>query len=185
MVQPLNEVLNVANRMSGGDLNIEIESANNDETGQMLEAMRNMIQQLRKIVGEIQTTTVNLASSSEEMSASSESFARNSQDQAASAEEITATVEEISAGMDSIFLSTVDQFDSMNNLIKTIDEFTKNTNLMGETAKDSLKLTTEIESEAKVGSESLNNINQSMQKITESSGAMTNIVNIIGAFQNR
>jgi methyl-accepting chemotaxis protein len=79
MVQPLNEVLNVANRMSGGDLNIEIESANNDETGQMLEAMRNMIQQLRKIVGEIQTTTVNLASSSEEMSASSESFARNSQ----------------------------------------------------------------------------------------------------------
>ncbi|HOP29956.1 MAG TPA: methyl-accepting chemotaxis protein [Spirochaetota bacterium] len=185
MVQPLNEVLTVANRMSGGDLNIEIESANNDETGQMLEAMRNMIHQLRKIVGEIQTTTVNLASSSEEMSASSESFARNSQDQAASAEEITATVEEISAGMDSIFLSTVEQFDSMNSLITKIDEFTKNTNLMGETAKDSLKLTTEIESEAKVGSESLNNINQSMQKITESSGAMTNIVNIIGGISEQ
>ncbi len=185
MVKPLNDVLNVANIMSKGNLDVNIESENNDETGQMLEAMSNMVQQLRKIVGEIQKTTVNLASSSEEMSASSESFARNSQDQAASAEEITATVEEISAGMDSIFQSTVEQFASMNNLILKIDDFTKTTNLMGETTKDSLKLTIEIESEAKAGNESLNNINHSMQKITESSGAMTNIVNIIGGISEQ
>lgn len=185
MVRPLADVLNVANTMSEGNLDVNIEISSNDETGQMLEAMRNMISRLREIVGEIQETTVNLASSSEEMSASSESFASNSQDQAASAEEITATVEEISAGMDSIFHETVEQFNSMNNLIVKIDDFTKNTNLMGETAKDSLNLTREIESEAKLGSESLNNMNLSMEKITESSGAMTNIVNIIGGISEQ
>ncbi|HOP63090.1 MAG TPA: methyl-accepting chemotaxis protein [Spirochaetota bacterium] len=185
MIQPLIEVLNVANTMSNGNLNIEISISNNDETGQMLDAMSNMVKKLREIVGEIQNTTVNLASSSEEMSASSESFARNSQDQAASAEEITASVEEISAGMDSIFHNTVEQFDSMNTLIGKIDDLTKNTNRMGETTRDSLNLTTEIEAEAKLGNESLNNINLSMQKITESSGAMTNIVNIIGGISEQ
>lgn len=185
MVRPLTDVLNVANTMSEGNLEVNIEVTSNDETGQMLEAMKNMIGRLREIVGEIQETTVNLASTSEEMSASSESFASNSQDQAASAEEITATVEEISAGMDSIFHETVEQFNSMNNLIVKIDDFSRNTNLMGETAKDSLKLTREIESEAKLGSESLNNMNLSMEKITESSGAMTNIVNIIGGISEQ
>jgi len=87
--------------------------------------------------------------------------------------------------MDSIFHETVEQFDSMNNLIVKIDDFSRNTNLMGETAKNSLKLTREIELEAKLGSESLNNMNLSMEKITESSGAMTNIVNIIGGISEQ
>lgn len=185
MVKPLSEVLHVADTMSQGNLNINIDFVSNDETGQMIDAMGNMIKRLRGIVGEIQNTTVQLAASSEEMSASSESFARNSQDQAASSEEITASVEEISAGMDNIFQSTVEQFESTNSLIAKIDEFTENTNRMGETARDSLKLTKEIESEAKVGNQSLNNINLSMKKITESSGAMTNIINIIGGISEQ
>jgi len=100
-------------------------------------------------------TVIGLASASGAKSDSSESFACNSQDQTASAEEITATVEEISAGMDSIFHETVGQLDSMNSLIVKIDEFSRNTNLMGETARDSLKLTKDIESEAKAGSDSI------------------------------
>jgi len=185
MIRPLMDVLNVANTMSEGNLGVNIDVTGNDETGQMLDAMKNMIIRLREIVGEIQGTTISLASASGEMSDSSESFSSNSQDQAASAEEITATVEEISAGMDSIFHETVGQFDSMNSLIVKIDEFSRNTNLMGETTRDSLKLTKEIESEAKAGSDSLNNMNLSMVKIIESSGAMTNIVNIIGGISEQ
>jgi methyl-accepting chemotaxis protein len=185
MVTPLAQALKVADRMSRGDLSVEIENMSNDETGRMLEAMKNMVIHLRGIVGEIQGTTVDLASASEEMSASSEEFARNSQDQAASAEEITATVEEISAGMDNIYHETVEQYESMNMLILKIDDFSRNTNLMGETARESLNLTKEIESEAKAGSESLNNIYNSMRKINESSGAMTNIVNIISGISEQ
>lgn len=185
MVKPLGQALDVVDKMSGGDLSVEIRAGSNDEIGRMLDSMKNMLFRLKGIVSEIQGTTVDLASASEEMSASSEGFARNSQDQAASAEEITAAVEQISSGLDNIHHETVEQFSSMNQLILKIDDFSRNTNLMGETVKDSLDLTRGIESEAKSGSDSLNNIYSSMKKINESSGAMTNIVNIISGISEQ
>ena len=185
MVKPLGQALDVVDKMSGGDLSVEIKVSSNDEIGRMLDSMKNMLFRLKEIVSEIQGTTVDLASASEEMSASSEGFARNSQDQAASAEEITAAVEQISSGLDNIHHETVEQFSSMDQFILRIDDFSRNTNLMGETVKDSLDLTRGIESEAKSGSDSLNNIYSSMKKINESSGAMTNIVNIISGISEQ
>ena len=48
VVTPLNEAVDVANRISEGDLAVNIEATSRDETGQLLSAMHNMIDKLRR-----------------------------------------------------------------------------------------------------------------------------------------
>jgi methyl-accepting chemotaxis protein len=47
---PLSQAVAVANRLSEGDLSCQIESTTKDETGQMLQAMRNMVSKLTQVI---------------------------------------------------------------------------------------------------------------------------------------
>ena len=47
---PLSQAVAVANRLSEGDLSCQIESTAKDETGQMLQAMRNMVSKLTQVI---------------------------------------------------------------------------------------------------------------------------------------
>ena len=47
---PLSQAVDVANRLSEGDLSGKIESTAQDETGQMLHAMRNMVNKLTQVI---------------------------------------------------------------------------------------------------------------------------------------
>ncbi|MCA9732481.1 MAG: PAS domain S-box protein [Deferribacteres bacterium] len=52
IISPLNEVVNVANSVAAGDLNVEIELDHSDEIGQLKQAFHTMMTRVKRLVGE-------------------------------------------------------------------------------------------------------------------------------------
>ena len=99
ITKPLNEALNVANALAEGDMTARIEVNSQDETGQLLQAMKNMVGKLSGIIGEVRGAADALSSASEEVSATAQSMSQATSEQAASVEETSASVEQMSASI--------------------------------------------------------------------------------------
>ncbi len=61
IIKPLNEAVAVANQLSEGDLTANIVIKSRDETGQCLNAMKNMVEKLAAVIGEVAGSSVELA----------------------------------------------------------------------------------------------------------------------------
>src|SRR5574341_1114806 len=94
---PLGEAVAVSNKLSNGDLTMSIDVVNQDETGQLLTAMKNMVEKLRSVVADVKTAADNVASGSQQLSSGSEQMSQGTTEQAASAEEASSSVEEMNA----------------------------------------------------------------------------------------
>ena len=99
IVRPLREVEGVAYRLADGDLTVHIESASQDEVGQVMVAMKIMVEKLSSIIGEVRSAADNLSSASEEVSATAQSMSQATSEQAASVEETSASMEQMSASI--------------------------------------------------------------------------------------
>lgn len=99
ITQPVNEALNVANRLAEGDLTVRIDTPSRDETGQMLQAMSNMITKLSTVVTDVNSGAQALASASEEVSATAQSLSQAASEQAAGVEETSASIEQMTSSI--------------------------------------------------------------------------------------
>ncbi|AOE68208.1 chemotaxis protein [Pseudomonas fluorescens] len=97
--RPLKQAATAAEQLAEGNLNAHIEPGAKDETGMVLNAMRNMVGKLAHIIGEVRNAADNLASASEEVSATAQSMSQATSEQAASVEETSASVEQMSASI--------------------------------------------------------------------------------------
>ncbi|MCI3943709.1 methyl-accepting chemotaxis protein [Pseudomonas syringae] len=97
--RPLKEAASAAEQLAEGNLNAHIGHGSKDETGMVLNAMRNMVGKLSHIIGEVRNAADNLASASEEVSATAQSMSQATSEQAASVEETSASVEQMSASI--------------------------------------------------------------------------------------
>ncbi|UZD97771.1 methyl-accepting chemotaxis protein [Pseudomonas corrugata] len=97
---PLNSAVKIASQISEGDLGAKITVNSKDETGQLLEALKNMTDKLSQIIGEVRGAADSLTSSSEEVSATAQSMSQASSEQAASVEQTSASVEQMSASIE-------------------------------------------------------------------------------------
>jgi methyl-accepting chemotaxis protein len=96
---PVNEALGVANRLADGDLTVRIGETSKDETGQMLQAMRNMIGKLSAVVTDVNSGAQALASASEEVSATAQALSQAASEQAAGVEETSASLEQMTSSI--------------------------------------------------------------------------------------
>ncbi|GAB2853041.1 methyl-accepting chemotaxis protein [Pseudoduganella ginsengisoli] len=99
ITQPLNEAVGVAEAVAGGDLTMQIEGKTNDETGQLLRALRNMTDSLVQTVGRVRsgsdtinTATNEIATGNMDLSTRTETQASSLEETASSMEELTSTV---------------------------------------------------------------------------------------------
>jgi methyl-accepting chemotaxis protein len=99
ITRPVNEALNVANRLSEGDLTVRIDNPSKDETGQMLQAMQKMITKLSQVVTDVNGGAQALASASEEVSATAQSLSQAASEQAAGVEETSASIEQMTSSI--------------------------------------------------------------------------------------
>ena len=99
ITRPLNRAVSVADALAAGDLGIQVEVNSKDETGQLLNAMKNMTERLRSVMGDVRSAADSLSSASEEVSATSQSLSQAASEQAAGVEETTASVEQMSASI--------------------------------------------------------------------------------------
>jgi methyl-accepting chemotaxis protein len=96
---PLRQAVETANRLSGGDLAIGIDSTARDETGQLLHAMHGMVVKLAQVVSDVNGAANALSSASEEVSATSQSLSQAASEQAASVEETSASLEQMTSSI--------------------------------------------------------------------------------------
>lgn len=99
ITRPLNQAVLAANRLAEGDLTVIIESSANDETGQLLQSIKNMIDKLSQVVTDVNSGAQALASASEEVSATAQSLSQAASEQAAGVEETSASLEQITASI--------------------------------------------------------------------------------------
>jgi len=99
ITRPMMQAVEVADRLSQGDLTMNVQSQSTDETGQLLAAMGAMVGKLREIVGEVSSAADNVAGGSTELSASAESMSQGATEQAAAAEEASSSMEEMSSNI--------------------------------------------------------------------------------------
>jgi methyl-accepting chemotaxis protein len=99
ITNPVNQALNVANRLAAGDLTVRINNPAKDETGQMLQAMSNMIAKLSRVVSDVNGGAQALASASEEISATAQSLSQAASKQAVGVEDTSAAIGQITSSI--------------------------------------------------------------------------------------
>ncbi|MEW6765122.1 MAG: methyl-accepting chemotaxis protein [Pseudomonadota bacterium] len=99
ITRPLNEAVQVANRLAEGDLTVRVNVSSRDEVGLLLTAMRDMVEKLTRVVTDINSAVDGLSSASEEVSATAQTMSQGASEQAASVEETSASLEQMNASI--------------------------------------------------------------------------------------
>ncbi len=187
VVKPVKKVVRRLKDISEGegDLTVRLDVDSKDELSELASNFNKFVSKIHDVVNDVKDMSIRLASSTEELSSATTSFSDNAQNQSASAEEITATIEEVSAGVENISDEATSQFSSLTSLIEIMNGLSSIINEMGNKIKETLNVTEEIFVKAKSGDKSLNEMNSSLKKITESSDKMSNVVKIINDISDR
>ncbi len=97
IVRPLREGVAAANRLSEGDLTVQLDASRHDELGQLLLAMKTMVEKLNTVVTDVIGESSNVSSGSQQLAAGAEEMSQGTTEQAASTEEASSTVEQLNA----------------------------------------------------------------------------------------
>jgi methyl-accepting chemotaxis protein len=97
--RPLAHAVEVANSLARGDLTAQVHVSSQDETGQVLHAMRNMVIKLSEVVAEINAGSEAIASASNQLSETAQSLSRATSIQASGVQETSASIEEMTASI--------------------------------------------------------------------------------------
>ncbi len=102
ITRPLARAVAVAGQLAEGDLTATVSAPSQDESGQMLGAMKRLIENLRHMIGQIKTTAQALAGAGTQISASSRQALQGAESQAAAARQTTASTLELQEAMRSM-----------------------------------------------------------------------------------
>jgi methyl-accepting chemotaxis protein len=94
---PLNEAVNIAQTVAGGDLSTHIEVRGTDEIGTLLTALKDMHDKLAQIVGKVRAGTDAIALASAEIADGNADLSSRTEEQASSLEETASSMEELTS----------------------------------------------------------------------------------------
>ena len=94
---PLQKSVSVARRIAAGDLTEKIEVRSNDETGQMLQGLKDMHASLVSTVGQVRASTHAIGLASREIAMGNADLSSRTESQASSLEETASSMEELTS----------------------------------------------------------------------------------------
>jgi methyl-accepting chemotaxis protein len=97
ITNPLRQAVLVAQKVAAGDLTSDIEVRTQDETGQLLQALKDMNTSLAGIVGQVRQGTDTIATASSQIAAGNMDLSSRTEQQASSLEETAASMEELTS----------------------------------------------------------------------------------------
>jgi methyl-accepting chemotaxis protein len=97
ITRPIQVAVDVAQRIAEGDLTAEVASGGRDETGQLMQAMKNMKASLANIVSQVRTGTETIAVASRQIAAGNLDLSSRTEEQASSLEETASSMEELTS----------------------------------------------------------------------------------------
>lgn len=95
IVRPIRKGVDFAKRIGKGELNATVDINQQDEIGELAEALKEMAGKLRDIIVKISESSKKIASTGEEMNAQSQQLSQGASDQASSTEEVSSSMEEM------------------------------------------------------------------------------------------
>jgi len=112
---PINQTVEVANRVASGDLTVQINSDRGDEFGNLLAAFSTMVTNLRDLIKEIDTGSSSIASSSEELSAVTKETRQGVSDQQDQTDQVATAMNEMVATVNEVAKSAESGFNAAQN----------------------------------------------------------------------
>jgi methyl-accepting chemotaxis protein len=97
ITRPVNEAVQLARRVADGDLSVHIEVQSQDETGQLMQALKEMNESLVRIVAEVRQGCDTIATATEEIAAGNLDLSSRTEQQASSLEETASSMEELTS----------------------------------------------------------------------------------------
>ncbi|MQA18839.1 methyl-accepting chemotaxis protein [Rugamonas rivuli] len=94
---PINEAVQVAQTVASGDLTSRIEVKTTEETGQLLQALKDMNSSLIRIVGQVRSGTETIATASSQIATGNLDLSSRTEEQASSLEETASSMEELTS----------------------------------------------------------------------------------------
>ena len=157
ITRPLDEAVIVAETVAAGDLTAQIEVKYQDETGKLLQALKNMNASLVGIVAQVRTGSDSLMTAASQIAAGNQDLSSRTEQQASSLEETASSMEEL----------------------------TTTVRHNGESAAQANQLAISASDIASKGGTVVSEVVQMMEAINASSKKMVDIINVIDgiAFQ--
>ncbi|MEO8837345.1 MAG: methyl-accepting chemotaxis protein, partial [Herbaspirillum sp.] len=97
IVRPLHHAVGLAGHVAAGDLRDNIEVRSGDETGKLMQALKNMNDNLIQIVGQVRQGTETITTASAEIAAGNMDLSSRTEQQASSLEETASSMEELTS----------------------------------------------------------------------------------------
>jgi methyl-accepting chemotaxis protein-1 (serine sensor receptor) len=97
ITRPIEDAVEVAQSVAAGDLRATIEVRGNDETGQLLQALKDMTGSLQTIVAQVRNGTETIAVASDEIAQGNADLSARTEQQAGAIEETASSMEEMTA----------------------------------------------------------------------------------------
>jgi methyl-accepting chemotaxis protein len=97
IIRPLNNSIAVAKHVASGDLTSNIEVKSRDETGQLLQALKDMNESLVGIVSDVRNTSDSIGTAAQQIAAGNRDLSQRTEQQASSLEETASSMEELTS----------------------------------------------------------------------------------------
>jgi methyl-accepting chemotaxis protein len=97
ITRPLNKAVQITRTVASGDLTSHIEVTATDETGQLLQALKDMNDNLMRMVSEVRNGTETIATASTQIASGNEDLSSRTEEQASSLEETASSMEELTS----------------------------------------------------------------------------------------
>jgi methyl-accepting chemotaxis protein len=97
ITKPLDKAVGIATSVAAGDLTTHIEVDSDDETGQLLKALKDMNEALARTVGNVRASTTTIATASREIATGNIDLSSRTESQASSLEETASSMEELTS----------------------------------------------------------------------------------------
>ena len=94
---PLRSAINVARQVAQGDLTVQVEVRSKDETGELMQALKDMTTSLLRIVTEVRGGTQAIATASRQIASGNIDLSARTEQQASSLEETASSMEELTS----------------------------------------------------------------------------------------
>ncbi len=95
--QPLTQAVGIAQAVAGGDLSRQIEVRSQDETGQLMQALKDMTQRLYQIVAVVRQGTETITAASKEIASGNLDLSARTEQQAGSLEETASAMAQLTS----------------------------------------------------------------------------------------
>jgi len=179
MLKPVSQVNGFMRQVADGNLTGSIESRDNTEIGQMIQAVNNSVGNIRSVVADIGSAAGKLENSSMENAEAAGALAENVEHNKKSAEQISDAVRQMLSTVDYVANKATELSSLVNDMTEDSDSVKENADMTAESAKSGLDSIQNVTREINEVKSSIDELSGTVQEANELTRQINDIVEII------